>query len=175
MASGLPPKVVPCTPVTMPLAASAVVRQAPIGKPPPSALAIAMMSGSAPGNHWWANSLPVRPMPLCTSSWISSTPCSRVRRRSSSRNSPDSARTALALHRLDDHRRRGRAGNRLGSAPVVDRHLVEAGQARAEPFEIGGIARGVDRAIGASVERTGKADHVDPLGLPLASDSGARS
>ena len=45
MASGLPPKVVPWTPAVMPTAASSVARQAPIGKPPPMPLAIAMMSG----------------------------------------------------------------------------------------------------------------------------------
>ena len=51
IASGLPPKVVPCTPGVMPFAASAVARHAPTGKPDPSALASAMMSGAAPSNH----------------------------------------------------------------------------------------------------------------------------
>ena len=35
VASGLPPKVEPCVPAVMPLAASAVARHAPIGNPPP--------------------------------------------------------------------------------------------------------------------------------------------
>ena len=48
IASGLPPNVEPCDPGVMPDAASAVARQAPIGKPPPSALASAITSGSTP-------------------------------------------------------------------------------------------------------------------------------
>src|SRR5262245_15312564 len=48
IASGLPPKVEPWVPAVMPLPAAAVARQAPSGKPPPSALASAMMSGTAP-------------------------------------------------------------------------------------------------------------------------------
>ena len=48
IASGLPPKVEPWVPGVMPLPASAVVRQAPSGKPPPSALAMPMMSGVTP-------------------------------------------------------------------------------------------------------------------------------
>jgi acetylornithine/N-succinyldiaminopimelate aminotransferase len=48
IASGLPPKVEPWVPVVMPLDASAVARQAPIGIPPPSAFASAMMSGVTP-------------------------------------------------------------------------------------------------------------------------------
>ena len=48
IASGLPPKVEPCVPAVMPLAASRVARAAPTGKPPPSALASAMTSGVTP-------------------------------------------------------------------------------------------------------------------------------
>src|SRR5450631_3966546 len=48
IASSLPPKVEPCVPGVMPLAASAVARQAPTGNPPPSAFAIGMMSGTTP-------------------------------------------------------------------------------------------------------------------------------
>src|ERR1700722_11345635 len=47
-ASGLPPKVEPCEPGVMPDAASAVARHAPIGKPPPSALASGITSGVTP-------------------------------------------------------------------------------------------------------------------------------
>ena len=68
-------------------AASVVARQAPTGKPPPRALATAMMSGAMPA-HSWAHSLPVRPMPHWTSSKMISTPVSsaiwRIQRRSSS-------------------------------------------------------------------------------------------
>src|SRR6185437_9205342 len=48
IARGLPPKVEPCEPGVIPAAASAVARQAPIGKPPPSALASGMTSGVTP-------------------------------------------------------------------------------------------------------------------------------
>src|SRR5262245_5372234 len=48
MASGLPPKVEPCVPTVIPFEASAVARQAPIGKPPPRAFASAMTSGFTP-------------------------------------------------------------------------------------------------------------------------------
>ena len=48
IASGLPPKVEPCEPGVMPAAASAVARHAPIGKPPPSALASDITSGVTP-------------------------------------------------------------------------------------------------------------------------------
>src|SRR6516165_8459623 len=47
-ASGLPPNVEPCVPGVMPVAASAVARHAPIGKPPPSALASDITSGATP-------------------------------------------------------------------------------------------------------------------------------
>src|SRR5882757_2148460 len=72
-ASGLPPKVEPCEPGVMPEAASAVARQAPIGKPPPSAFANGITSGVTPSRRC-ANSSPVRPMPVCTSSNASSRP-----------------------------------------------------------------------------------------------------
>src|SRR5664280_3035373 len=48
IASGLPPKVEPWVPAVMPLDASAVARQAPIGIPPPSAFASVMISGVTP-------------------------------------------------------------------------------------------------------------------------------
>ncbi len=70
---GFGPKVVPWTPTVMPLPASLVARHAPIGKPPPMPLAIAMMSGAIP-LHSWAKSLPVRPTPVCTSSKTRSMP-----------------------------------------------------------------------------------------------------
>ena len=50
MASGLPPKVEPCVPGTMPLAASSVARKQPTGKPPPMPLAIAITSGVMPAH-----------------------------------------------------------------------------------------------------------------------------
>src|SRR6266852_33318 len=74
-ASGLPPKVEPWLPATMPIAAFSVARQAPIGMPLPSAFATAITSGATPA-HSWANNLPVRPMPDCTSSYTRTRPYS---------------------------------------------------------------------------------------------------
>ena len=51
----------------------AVVHMAPIGSPPPSALARVMTSGATPACSW-ANSRPVRPMPHCTSSKMRRSP-----------------------------------------------------------------------------------------------------
>ncbi len=54
-----------------------VASVAPIGtKPPDSALATVTMSGCTPSCSK-AKNLPVRPMPVCTSSQISKAPCRR--------------------------------------------------------------------------------------------------
>src|SRR5690606_19777161 len=50
IASGFPPKVLPCVPGMMPDAARSVARQAPTGKPPPRPLAIAITSGTMPAH-----------------------------------------------------------------------------------------------------------------------------
>ena len=69
--SGPPPKVVPWLPGLKTFAAAPRARQAPTGTPEPRPLARAITSGAMP-DHWCANHLPVRPMPLCTSSTMSS-------------------------------------------------------------------------------------------------------
>ena len=74
-----------------PAATFSVARQAPSGKPPPMPLAVATMSGLTPA-HSCANSLPVRPMPHCTSSKNSSRPNSSATLRSACRYSRWSAR-----------------------------------------------------------------------------------
>ena len=85
------------------------------------------------------------------------------------------AGAALALHGLDDQRGGGRPGQGFGDAGlVVERQLDVARQARAEAFEVRRIARGVDRGIGAAVERAGEADHVDPFGLAIGVVEAAR-
>ena len=105
MASGLPPKVVPWLPAVMPRAASAVARQTPSGKPPPMPLAALMMSGATP-DHSWANSLPVRPTPVWTSSMMSRRPCSSQSARRPRRHCGGTdADAALALDRLDQDAR----------------------------------------------------------------------
>ncbi|MNT16454.1 hypothetical protein D3C72_1515580 [compost metagenome] len=73
MASGLPPNVVPWLPGCSTLAALGPATTAPTGTPDPRPLARGITSGTMPA-HWWANHLPVRPMPHCTSSIIMSQP-----------------------------------------------------------------------------------------------------
>src|SRR5690606_27897274 len=75
MANGLPPKVVPWLPGWNTLAALGPHTTAPMGTPEPRPLASGITSGWMPA-RWWANHLPVRPMPHCTSSSISSQPFS---------------------------------------------------------------------------------------------------
>ena len=100
--TGLPPNVLACAPGGQ-VITSARARVTPSGRPDAMPFAIVTMSASRPKcSH--ANILPVRPMPDCTSSAISSMPCLRrqlaqplmkLRRRH------DVA--ALALDRLDEH------------------------------------------------------------------------
>src|SRR5450830_55994 len=86
MASGLPPKVVPWLPGWKMAAALGPATTAPIGTPEPRPLARGITSGTMPA-HWWANHLPVRPMPHCTSSIIISQSRSVHRARSCCRYS----------------------------------------------------------------------------------------
>ena len=75
------------------------------GRPPASDFAVIRMSGTTPVCST-ANSLPVRPKPVCTSSAISRMPCFSVSARS--RGQVVGGRhheAALAQHRLHDHRR----------------------------------------------------------------------
>lgn len=63
-ARGLPPNVVPWSPVMMHLATSSETMVAPIGKPLPRAFAVVKMSGWAEGGSIpWAHSWPVRERP----------------------------------------------------------------------------------------------------------------
>ena len=84
IASGLPPKVVPWLPGPSTSAAFGPQTTAPTGTPEPRPLASGITSGRMPA-HWCANHLPVRPMPHCTSSSISSQPCASQRRRTARR------------------------------------------------------------------------------------------
>ena len=72
-ATGLPPNVLPWSPLASAVAAGPSPMQAPIGSPPPSPLASVSTSGTTPSD-WWANQPPVRPMPLWISSMTSSAP-----------------------------------------------------------------------------------------------------
>ena len=72
-AIGLPPNVEPWAPAVIRSAASPKASVAPMGSPPPSALARVMRSGCRP-SAWCMNQEPVRPMPVCTSSRANSAP-----------------------------------------------------------------------------------------------------
>src|SRR3989442_4917875 len=71
--SGPPPNVVAWSPGLSAAAIAFVTSTAPIGSPPASGLASVTMSGSTPVCSY-ANSVPVRPSPHCTSSKTSVTP-----------------------------------------------------------------------------------------------------
>ena len=76
VATGFPPKVVPCWPgVSSAVASVPKTIIAPMGNPPPRPLARVMASGMTPAE---ANQAPVRPMPVWTSSKISSAPAAAV-------------------------------------------------------------------------------------------------
>src|SRR6266702_1492473 len=83
-ASGLPPKVVPWLPGVRCRPTSSVARSAPMGKPPPSALADDMRSGATP-SHSCAHHRPVRPIPVWISSRQRSAPAFRVSSRAAAR------------------------------------------------------------------------------------------
>ena len=72
-ARGFPPKVVPWSPICTVLATAALHRKAATGKPPPRPLARVTMSGTT-GSCWYPSGVPVRPIPVWTSSQTSSAP-----------------------------------------------------------------------------------------------------
>mmetsp|Transcript_43670 Transcript_43670/g.72567 ORF Transcript_43670/g.72567 Transcript_43670/m.72567 type:complete len:293 (+) Transcript_43670:131-1009(+) len=74
-ANGLPPKVLAWSPGPKTVAATPRVSMQPMGTPPPSALADVKISGVTP-RFSCPHNLPVRPTPVCTSSKMSSAPCS---------------------------------------------------------------------------------------------------
>src|SRR5512138_13777 len=70
--TGLPPYVLPCAPLGQVITDSRAIH-APRGRPDAMPFAEVMMSGSTPKCSM-AHHLPVRPIPLCTSSAISKMP-----------------------------------------------------------------------------------------------------
>src|SRR3989475_2006602 len=81
--SGPPPNVVAWPPGLSTAATALVTRTAPMGSPPASGFARVRMSGTTPACSY-ANSVPVRPRPHCTSSKMTATP----RESHSSRTNP---------------------------------------------------------------------------------------
>jgi hypothetical protein len=164
MASGLPPKVVPWLPGPKTSAARGPATTAPIGTPEPRPLASGITSGRMPA-HWWANHLPVRPMPHCTSSSISSQSAGRRSRRRPAQvvgglglmpPSPwmVSRNTATTLGCWWRLRERGQ---------VVQRHAHEALDQRAEAGLHLGVAGGRQRGDRAAVEGLLVDDDLGPL------------
>ena len=82
--TGLPPKVLPCSPGVSNWPTGPTAMQAPIGSPPPSPFARVTMSGVMP-SCWWAKKAPVRPIPVCTSSRTSRAPWRAVSSRAATR------------------------------------------------------------------------------------------
>ena len=165
IASGLPPKVVPWLPGPNTSAARGPQTTAPIGTPEPRPLASGITSGRMPA-HWCANHLPVRPMPHCTSSSISSQPRSSQIRRASCRYSivvgrmPPSpwitSRNTATTFGL-------RAGDVLERRDVVERHADEAFDQRAEAGLHLGVAGRRQRRDRAAVEGRLVDDDLGPL------------
>jgi hypothetical protein len=114
--------------------APSVASTAPSGKPPPMPLATIMMSGVTPA-HSCANSRPVRPMPHCTSSRISSVPVHRTGRAALQAGVGQRADAALALHRVRPSRRRSVGDRGAQRVVVAPGQMHEARHQRAEALD----------------------------------------
>ena len=111
------------------------------------------ISGFTP-DHSWANSLPVRPMPHCTSSKNSSRPYSSAILRSACRYSAEAgAHAAFALHRLHQDGRRSRRDRRAHLVEIAEGDLIEAvDHADRSPSSMLLLSARRDRRQGAAVE-----------------------
>ena len=174
IASGLPPKVEPCEPGVMPEAASAVARHAPIGKPPPSALASDITSGRhaealvgeeiAGAAHAGLHLVEGQQQAVLVAE-LAQRLEEGMRR---------GAHAALALHRLDQDAGGLRADRLLHGFEIAMRHLVKTVHRRAETFEIFCGAGGGERRQRAAVEGAFEGDDAIALGMALGRrDSGA--
>ncbi len=155
-------------PTVMPLAASAVARQAPIGKPPPMPLAIAMMSGVD------ARSIHGEQLAGAADAGlhlVEDRGAGRARRRA--RASP--AGTAAGRCGCRPRPGSARSGSRAVSGVIgglqrlviAERHLVEALDLGAEAFEIFLLAAGRDGRQRAAVEGALEGDDAEALGLAV--------
>ena len=133
-----------------------------MGRPPARGFASVRMSGTTP-ECWNANIFPVRPRPHWISSKTSSAPRSRqiasqalqeLRRRR-----PD---PALALDRLDHHRRGLLVHGRGHRRQVVPRDEMDPGHERLERLAVLGGPRRREGAHRAAVERVLEDDVLDP-------------
>ncbi len=163
IASGLPPKVVPCVPAVIPAAASRVARHAPTGKPAPSPLASVAMSGAMPGPfvreeaagaaHAGLDLVEDQKQPVLVAKLAQVAQVFQ-------RHGPDAA---LALDRLDQDRGGLRRDRRLKRLAVAERHLVEALDLRPEAFQVFLLAAGGDGRERAAVEGALERDDAEAL------------
>ena len=167
---GEPPKVVAWSPGAKP-SSTARATSAPIGRPEPRPLASVTASGSTPSRRN-ASQAPQRPMPVCTSSQISSASlgvAQLARRRQEA--GVQRVHAALALHRLDQHGGGARADGGPQGVEVVGRHVREARRQRLERLLLRSRPGGRQRAVRAAVERALEADDlvlVRPAARPAA-------
>ena len=139
---------------------------APTGKPPPMPLAIAMMSGVMPA-HSWANSLPVRPIPVCTSSSTSNRPASVAQLAERTQKlGRGTANAALALDRLDHDGCRLRSDRGFDSGDIAERDVIEARDLGPEALQVLLVAAGGDGGERAAMEGAAEGDDAPPLGMP---------
>ena len=170
---GPPAKVEPCSPRVRPSPTTGAVTQAPTGRPPPSAFALVITSGVT-GTCWYAQRVPVRPMPVWISSKTSSAPvASQASRAASEDLVVDRVDARLALDRLEHHR--GRVGpdggpQRVG---VVAGNRDEARRQGPEQILAGqprGRGEGGDRAAVEGVVEDDDLRPVDAAGVRMAAD-----
>ncbi len=167
IASGLPPKVVPWLPGPKTFAACAAgPRRRRSARPSPGPWPAASRRARMPA-HWCANHLPVRPMPHCTSSSISSQSLLVAQLAQACAGSP----SASGGCRLRPGSSRGTPPPRWGCSratcctrrQVVQRHAHEAFDQRAEAGLDLRVAGGRQRGDRAAVEGALVDDDLRPL------------
>ena len=167
VANGLPPKVLPWVPGVKAWATSSVASVAPIGIPLARALATVMMSGSMPG-------VLVAPEPA-------GAPHARLYLVEDQEDAggiadlPEPGEVAvvghhdaaLALDRLDEHRRGAAVDGALDRAEVVVGHVLEAARQGLEAVMVLLLGGGGDGGERAPVEAAAHRDDVAPVARPV--------
>ena len=165
MASGLPPKVEPWVPGVMPLAASAVARQAPSGKPPPMPLASAMMSGVDARPFIGEELAGAADAGLHLVEDEQQAVLVAERAELAQELAGDEADAALALDRLDHDRRGLGPDRRLDRLEVAERHLVEALGGGPKPSRYFGLPVAASVASVRPWKAPGEGDDARALGM----------
>src|SRR5216684_1225885 len=171
-ASGLPPNVEPWSPGSK-TSAFGAARQAPMGTPPPRPLASVITSGVMPW-CWCANQRPVRPSPVCTSSRMSSKPCSSHHLRTPARYPGFAGMTPISPITGSSITATARARGGFDGVEVVVSDVDEPFRQGLEGIRVFGLPPGRDGSEGAAVERAERRDDrvraVAIAGAPLACD-----